>query len=435
MLVTLPCVLLLLDYWPLARIQGWSEPSAAPGLRQRAFGELILEKLPLLLLSGTSCILTVLAQNGAGAVGRVPFPLGARLQNAIYSYAMYVGKALWPAHLTLFYPYAGRSLSIWETGLAALLLVAITAVVLRLRSQRYLLTGWLWFLGTLVPVIGIIQVGNQAMADRYAYMPLIGLFVMAVWAIDDWYKKTQWGGALPAIAAVSLLALLATATFRQISYWRDNLSVWTHALSVTQHNFVAEENLGVALTEVNRVEDAYPYFVRAAEDEPNDPVARLNIGAYLHQHGRVAEAVPQYQLALQLGAEPHLRAATYSNLGSAYSQLGEYAEAKASFEQALRLNPTQAGVWQGMAWVLEKQGDHEGAIQCLARAAQLQPSAAGYLQLSRALAEANHRAEAIAAYEQAMRMDPELKPIEPAAARQPDPSRELEGKSSGETSR
>jgi len=172
--------------------------------------------------------------------------------------------------------------------------------------------------------------------------------------------------------------------------------------------------MGVALVQLNRVDEAYPFFVRAAQDEPNDPVARLNIGAYLQQHGRTADAIQQYELALDLGAEPGMRAATYANLGLAYSELGDYGKARSSFQQSLRLNPGQPGPWQGLALISQKQGNPEEAIPYFARSVELQPSAQGYLQLASLLAQTNHRAEAFAAYQQAVRMDPSLIESQPA---------------------
>jgi len=405
MVVTAPFVLLLLDYWPLGRIRGWSSPTKALAIQQSSAGKLLLEKLPLLLLVAASSVITVVAQRASGAVGAAPFPLGARLKNAIYAYAVYLWKTIWPSHLTVFYPYMGRSVALWRVGAAALLLVAITAAVLRLhRSQGYLLTGWLWFLGTLVPVIGIIQVGNQAMADRYAYVPLIGIFVMIAFVAAEWADQKKWGPAVQLGPAIGLLLALSVVTYRQIQYWRDDVTLWSHALEVTQHNFVAEESMGVALAQRNRPDEAYSLFVRAAEDEPNDPVARLNIGTYLDQHGRTAEAVAQYELTLRLGTEPGLLAATYANLGSAYTELGNDSAALASFEKAVRLNPYLPGAWEGLSSQLQKQGNLDDAIGCMARSIQLQPSSQGYLRLAQVLAEANHPKEARAAYERAQRI-------------------------------
>ena len=321
---------------------------------------------------------------------------------------MYVRKAIWPTDLTVFYPYASHPLSIWRIALAAAFLIAATAIVIRFRSRGYLLTGWLWFLGTLVPVIGVIQVGSQAMADRYAYIPLIGIFVMVVWTAADWAKETNLGLAAQLMPAICLLITLAFATYRQVGYWRSNLDLWTHSLAVTQHNFIAEVNLGQALTQLNRADEAYPLFVRAAQDAPNDPGARMNIGTYLYQHGRQAEALQQYEMAAQFGSEPGLLATIYTNLGSVYSDLGDSAKSKDSFEHALRLNPDQATAWAGIAFLLQKQGKLEEAIPAFARFAELQPSGQNFFQLARVLAQTNHRTEAIAAYQQAVSLDPSL---------------------------
>jgi Flp pilus assembly protein TadD len=408
MLVTAPFVLLLLDYWPLQRIQGWTAPPTVLPVRQAAAGRLFLEKLPLLFLAGASSVITVLAQKASGAVGMAPFPVSSRLQNAIYSYAIYLWKAVWPADLTVFYPYAGHSLSISRVALAATFLLAATAIVIKLCSRGYLLAGWLWFLGTLVPVIGVIQVGSQAMADRYAYIPLIGIFVMVIWTAADWAKEKKLGLAAQLIPSICLLVALACATYRQVGYWRSNLDLWTHALAVTQHNFIAEVNLGQALTQLNRADEAYPLFVRAAQDAPNDPGARMNIATYLYQHGRQAEALQQYEMAAQLGSEPGLLATIYTNLGSVYSDRGDYAKSQASFEHALRLNPDQATAWAGIAFLLQKQGKLQEAIPALARFAELQPSGQNFMQLARVLAQTNHRDEAIAAYRQAVSLDPGL---------------------------
>lgn len=408
MLVTAPFVLLLLDYWPLQRIQDWTAPPSVLPVRQAPAGRLFLEKLPLLLLAGASCVVTFLAQRASGALGTSPLPLRTRLENAIYSYAMYLRKAIWPTDLTVFYPHTAHSLPVTRIALAGLFLVAATAMVTKLRSREYLVTGWLWFLGTLVPVIGVIQVGSQAMADRYAYIPLIGIFVMIVWTVADWAKEKKLGLATQLIPTICLLIALSLATYRQIGYWRSSLDLWTHALAVTPPNFVAEVNLGQALTDLNRADEAYPLFVRAAQAGPNDPGTRVNIGTYLCQHGRQAEAIPQYEMALRFGSEPGLLATTYTNLGSAYSDLGDYAKSRASFEHALQLNPDQASAWSGIAFLLQKQGKLEEAIPAFARFAELQPSGQNFMQLARVLAQTNHRAEAITAYQQAVRLDPGL---------------------------
>jgi Tfp pilus assembly protein PilF len=400
-------VLLLLDYWPLGRIQKWNAPSNVPTIEQRPASQLILEKVPLLLLSAASSAITLRAQHAGGALGYLTFSLTARLKNAIYGYASYLSKAIWPTRLTLFYPYVGRSLALWKVALAAVVLIAISGAVWKLRARGYLVTGWLWFLGTLVPVIGIVQVGSQSMADRYAYVPVIGLFLMVVWMAADLMGKKKQSWALWPILAICLVAL-SLASYRQILYWRDSLTLWGHALEVTQHNYIAENDMGEALAHLHRVEDAYPFFVRAAQDDPNDPFARLNIGSYLQMHGHGDAAMAQYQTALHLASEPRLRSVAYTNLGTVYLDRGDYAQSRSSYEDALRLNPNQASAWQGLAMLCQKQGKLEEAITYFSRAVELQPTGEGHLQLARALAQANRRPEAVAALQQALQEEPDL---------------------------
>lgn len=407
MLVTTPFVLLLLDYWPLGRIEGWTTASDTLAIRQSRVGRLILEKLPLLVLVTASSIVTLRAQRAAGALGLSP-PLSERLKNGIYSYAAYLWKATWPAKLTLFYTYAGHSLSLWKVFLAAALLIAITWLVSKRTSRGYLLVGWLWFLGTLVPVIGVIQVGDQAMADRYAYIPLIGVFVMVTWVAADLAETRNLGLAFCVAPAFCVVLALSITTYRQIGCWRDSVTVWTHALQVTEHNYVAEDNLGEALVHFHRADEAYPLFLQAARDNPIDPAARLNIGTYLFQHGHQAEAIQQYELAIRYGAEPGLVAMTYANLGSAFCGVGDFEKARASYEQALRLNPYQVAALQGMVFVSQRQGKLEDAVGYLQRALERQPSGEGYLELARLLAQTNRRSEALVAYQQALRLTPNL---------------------------
>ena len=265
MVITLPCVLLLLDYWPLRRIAGWgqsqirragdhpespakySSPGTAWSVPQASFSWLVLEKLPLLAMSAANGAVTIFAQRSYGSM-RLVLPLGVRLENAVYAYAMYVAKAFWPAQLAVFYPHPGDTLAAWQIGLAALFLVAVSALVWRERTSRpYLMTGWLWYLGTLVPVIGLIQVGEQAMADRYAYLPLIGIFLMAVWGAADLADRRQLSFPTRAKTAAIVLAVLAAFTWEQVTYWRSSSDLWSRALQVTKNNFTAEMNLAAAL--------------------------------------------------------------------------------------------------------------------------------------------------------------------------------------------
>ena len=256
MVITLPFVLLLLDYWPLARVRGANAAASEP-LPAFPWSRLALEKLPLLALSAASAVITMRAQQAGGAVrttAEVSF--GARIATAIWAYAMYLWKMVWPARLAPLYPHPGDSLAAWQVVVAAAVLIAISVAVLRLRTRRYLLVGWLWFLGTLVPVIGLVQVGEAAMADRYAYIPLIGIFVMIAFGAADWAEQKKFG-RWAAVPAAAILFALALATHRQIGYWQSNYDLWSHTLAVTENNFVAENNLGGALILEGREEEAH----------------------------------------------------------------------------------------------------------------------------------------------------------------------------------
>jgi tetratricopeptide (TPR) repeat protein len=406
MVITLPFVLLLLDYWPLRRVR---EKQSFPPSR------LILEKLPLLALSAASAFVTMKAQQAGGAVRSTEeFSLGVRLANAIYAYSMYLWKMVWPAHLAPLYPHPGSSLAAWQVTIAAVVLLAVTALVFKFPTRRYLLVGWLWFLGTLVPVIGLVQVGDAAMADRYAYIPLIGIFVMIAYGVGDWAEPRNLPLS-PAVPAVAVLVLLAIITHRQIGYWQSNSELWSHTLAVTQNNFIAEDNLGGALILEGREEEAHSHFEAAARINPRDPMSRSNLGTYYQSHGRVPEAVDEYQTAIKLTSDPGLLSMTYANLGAAQRALGEDEQAQQSFEQSLHLNPNQFNAWLGLGLLARKQGQVEEAIRDLSRSLELQPTAEAYFELGHTLEQAGRTAEALDAYDQALKLAPDLKEAQQAA--------------------
>ena len=407
MVITLPFVLLLLDYWPLGRIQG--HPAGKLPTPQSRLSTLIAEKLPLLGLSAASAVITMQAQRAGGAMrSTAQFSLGVRLENAVVAYAMYLWKMIWPSHLAPLYPHPGNSLDTWQVGISALVLLTVTGVVLRFRSRRYLLTGWLWFLGTLVPVIGLVQVGDQAMADRYAYIPLIGIFVMIAWGAADLADSRQIGFSGRLIPALCVLLALSFVTRRQLEYWSSSYDLWTHALAVTDRNFIAQDNLGGALLLLGKPEEAYSHFLAATQINPLDPMSRSNLGAYLQQKGQLAEAVEQDNRAINLTSDAGLLAATYANLGAAYRRLGEDEKARESFDQALRLNPNQSNAYVGLGQLLEKQNRLDDAITNYARAVELRPTDMGFLLLGRVLERAGRPTEALVAYQSALRLSPDL---------------------------
>lgn len=413
MLITLPFVLLLLDYWPLNRVRaGDTASETSPAY---SWSRLALEKVPLLALSAASAIITMHAQRTGGAVRTIAeFSLRVRVANAIYSFAMYLWKMVWPLRLAPLYPHRGDSLTIWQELAAALVLIAITAFVLKFHTRRYLLVGWFWFLGTLVPVIGVVQVGEAAMADRYAYIPLIGIFVMMAFGIADWAETRKFGQRL-AVPAVVVLIASAALTHRQIGYWQNSVDLWSHTLAVTENNFIAEDNLGGALILEDKEEEAHPHFEAAARINPRDAMSRSNLGTYFQTHGQTREAVAEYQAAVRLTSDPGLLSQTYANLGAAYRALGEDLQAHESFMQAVRLNPNQSNAWFGLGLLARKRGDLREAIADLSRSVELQPTAQAYFELGRTLAQEERVPEALDAYQQALKISPGLTEAQQAA--------------------
>lgn len=407
MVITLPFVLLLLDYWPLERVDKIGEKTP--------WSRLALEKLPLFALSAASAVVTMHAQQTGGAVrSATEFPFGVRIANAINAYAAYIWKMIWPSHLAPLYPHPGDSLPVWRVLLASIILAIITALVWKFRSRRYLLVGWFFFLGTLVPVIGLVQIGEAAMADRYAYIPLIGIFVMIAFGVSDIAEQRSWG-FLPAIPAAVALIALSFATYRQIRYWQSNEELWSHTLAVTSNNFVAEDNLGGALILEGRQEEAHAHFEAAARINPKDPMSHSNLGTYYETHNQIREAVTEYEAAVAMTSDPSMLAATYANLGAAYRGLGENDRAQTNYKQALKYNPNQFNAWLGLGLLAQQQGELVEAITNLSRSVELQPTARGYLALGHALQQSGRTLEALAAYEQAIKIAPGLTEAQQAA--------------------
>jgi tetratricopeptide (TPR) repeat protein len=342
------------------------------------------------------------------------FSLGVRIANAIYAYGMYLWKMFWPSHLAPLYPHPGDSLSAWRVLLATAIFVTITVLVWKFRSRRYLLVGWFFFLGTLVPVIGLVQVGEAAMADRYAYIPLIGIFVMIGFGFSDLTQQKSLG-YLPTIPAAAGLIALSFAAYRQIGYWQSNEELWSHTLAVTSNNFVAEDNLGGALILDGREEEAHAHFESAARINPRDPMSHSNLGTYYETHNQGREAVREYEAAIAMTSDPGLLSQTYANLGAAYRGLGDDERAQTSFKHALQYNPNQFNAWLGLGLMAQKQGNLAEAITDLSRSVELQPTARGYLALGNALQHSGKNVEALSAYEHALKISPSLTEAQQAA--------------------
>lgn len=432
--ITFPFVLLLWDYWPLRRMfSAQQEPSGNVGnvnsVPPQKFSWLILEKLPLLALSLGSAVLTMRAQGQAGAMRY--YPLSVRLGNAIVSYVRYIGKAFWPSRLAVFYTHP--ELQAGNVTAALLLLLAITAFVLYRRREGFLAVGWFWFLGTLVPMIGIVQVGEQAMADRYAYLSFIGLFIMVIWGVAELADQRHLSPAILLPPSAAVLLILAILTYRQLSYWSDNVSLWTHMLTISGGSYEVEENLGVALLDSGQQAPAMEHFQQVIALVPSSgaigrelagyaAVAHLYLGAYYQQHGQPGVAISHYEKVLSLAQDftsqnmnakvppvlIRMKAAALGNMGDAYYALHNFADAKTAYESALQVDPRNAHKWIGLGIAEQRSGDAASAAQAFSRAAQLQPSDVTFLLLAQALDQCGHSEQAQAARQQASRRSQNL---------------------------
>jgi hypothetical protein len=347
-IITFPCVLLLWDYWPLWRLSLFkgdtstsSGPSAFP---QRSLSYLIKEKIPLFFICLISAAITMKVQ-GAARPSYWPYTIGVRLENAIVAYVRYLGKALWPVNLAPLYVHPGKLLPIAQVLAAAMLLLAITAFVWAFRRFRYLPVGWLWFLGMLVPMIGIIQVGRQSMADRYAYNAFIGLFLMICWGVGELAQRNRV--PLPALAVAALVVLLSLGVVarRQLNYWGDPLAIWEHAAQVTDGNWVAEDLVAEILASRGQVSEAMPHFYRAYAIVPMEHTANSGIAMYLQRHNQIPEALEHFKIVVKPGseAERNEKMQAFQYMAKDYDALGDLPNAAHCRErfEALSRQPAQ----------------------------------------------------------------------------------------------
>ena len=375
MLVTLPCLLLVLDFWPLRR---WAAGDKSllgdknAGAPSFSLGWLLLEKAPLLVLSAASSAATLWAQREGGAVKSLAqLPLSGRLANAAVSYLEYLRQMVLPVNLAAFYPHAGSELAPGQLWASILLLLAATILVLLCRRPfPYLTVGWLWYLGTLVPAIGLVQVGSQARADRYTYFPLVGIFLMLTWGVAD--LAVRWRRQrLAACAAALLLAYCMTASWLQVHNWQDSVTLWSHALEVTSESFVTHNNLGQALLEEGQVAQAAAHFDAALRLNPASTLAHYNRGFCYHLSGQLPEAIRHYREALRLDRN---YVPAHSNLANALLLTGQPDEAVLHYREAVRLNPSNPRVHAGLGSALLRQGMLAEAVIHFQDALRLDPS-------------------------------------------------------------
>lgn len=404
--ITFPFVLLLMDFWPLDRFP--RSGSQALDEVQRFPSQTItwlLEKLPLLALSAASALITMKMQTDAI---HLELPLRIRVENAVISYMKYLGKALWPRDLALLYPHPMFAINGLHAVIAGAVLIAITVLVLIARRHRYLPFGWFWFLGTLVPMIGLVQAGVQGMADRYAYIPFIGLFVAVCWGLADFAESRYLPDAVVAAASGLALVALFWVSHQQIGYWHDNVTLWSHTLAVTQKNFGAEDSLATALIAEGRTDEAAEHFRNALRINAADPIGNLNLAFYAQQHGNYDDAIRGYTLVLRLTSNPQVLAMALTNRGYAFYALKQYEVARQNFAAALVQVPEQARALVGLGLVSQKSQEMAQAAAYYRQAVELQPSDEGYLLLAQALDSMGQTEAARAARNQASRMSRDL---------------------------
>jgi TolA-binding protein len=405
MIITLPFALLLVDYWPLNRL---------PVLERAAFffkklWPLVLEKLPLFLLSVASAYITVIAQARSNSIApNQILSLPIRAANAFWSYLLYILKGLWPLHLAIFYPHPENHLGAWKPLLAIIFIVGFTYFCIRHLRERYLIAGWLWYLGCLVPVIGFVQVGRQAMADRYAYTPLLGIFVLTVWWIADHSDWLPQRSEVLAGTAAIFLFFFGVLAWRQTSYWKDNFRLFGHALEITQGNFIADNNFGQAYMQIGRPDLAYDHFLRTTQEKPRFGLGHYNLGIVLIGQKRHSEARKEFQAAIQYGQDLAEIASAYHNLGIVMFEDGQLSEAINMFSESLRLVPSKRSSYSARGMVEFRLNNFAGAEADFMAAANLAPDPAACFWIGRSREAQGNTAGAIEAYRKALALQPDM---------------------------
>jgi len=415
MLVTLPFVLLLLDYWPLGRFQFGglsadvkphaSRPWNTDDQKSNAL-RLIREKAPFFVLCAISCILTIIAAQKTGAV--VPlegFTLGSRMANVPLSYLRYIEKMVWPRHLAVLYPYQ-EMVPTWEILVSGLLLACVSLLVIRAaRKLPYVGVGWFWYLGTLIPVIGIVQAGPQALADRFTYVPMIGLFVMIAWGIPDILVRWRFRRVILSLSTGLLLLVLMIVTNFQLRYWQNDIALFEHTLAVTSNNFTIHNNLGAVLARQGKTQEAVAHYVEALRIRPYLAEAHNNLGIALAGQGKTQEAFAHFAEALRI--KPDYARAHY-NLGGFLANHGKTQEAIAQFAEALRIRPDYAEAHNSLGVIRANQGKIQEAVAHFAEALRIEPDyAEAHNRLGELLANQGKTQEAIAHFAEAVRIKPD----------------------------
>jgi len=400
--ITLPCVLLLWDYWPLQRFGSHQSQDGVSRYAPASFGSLALEKVPLFVLAAADALITMRAQHKAVS-SAMAYTFHVRVENALDAYTRYIGHAFWPFALSPAYPHPGNAIALWPSVLAGTFLILATILVLAAR-KRYLLVGWLWFLGVLVPMIGIVQVGDQAMADRYAYIPYIGLFWMATWSIAEFAKDRQISYRWAAIPACVAIVGAGALTVKQVTYWRNSETLWRYAISLNDNNFMAHSYLAGILTQENRHEEAIEEYIRA-ENLHTYPLTQVVYFAdYELRHDHLAGAMADAERVLGGTNDPAAREMAFRVLGIGYTQLGKATEATENYQQALKIVANDPYALMGMGLLSYREQDYSTAAKWFSETVEADPSDFDYLLLATALKESGQQEQADAAFEHAQRV-------------------------------
>ncbi len=404
MVVTLPCVLLLLDFYPLCRYRKSSDSS---GLNQWSLvSRLILEKVPFFILVIISSVVTFYDQKDVGAlVSLDAIPFHARLSNALVAYAYYIIKMIYPSNLALLYPHPGV-LPWWQITGAFLLLVFISVWAIRvIKRSPYFIVGWLWYLGTLVPVIGLVQVGSQSMADRYTYIPLIGIFVIFSWGSAEFVKRWRHGKTVLIAITTAILFAIMVSTYIQVGYWKNSIVLFENTLAVTTNNSVPHNNLGLALYNKGRIDEAIGHYAEAIRIRPGYNKAHYNMGNAQYRKGRINEAIKHYMAALRDNSD---FVEAHNNLGLALKRTGRISDAIKHYKEALRINPDFDKAHQNLGNVLRNQGRMDEAIKHYEETLRINPNSKnGYINLAVALYKKNDFDAAIDNFRKALQIDPD----------------------------
>ena len=407
MIVTLPFVLLLLDYWPLQRYQFQIVKRVGNAAKQSdTYFFLVVEKIPFFIISAGSCLVTLYAQTAGGSVGSIDsYPLNLRISNALISYMSYIVKLIWPVKLSAIYPY-NWGLPVWQVWAAFFFITGISWLAIKYyQSKPWFLVGWLWYLGTLVPVIGLVQVGMQAMADRYTYIPLIGIYIIIAWGLRDLLARWRYRKVGFIAIVMAMVSVLMVVSWQQIGYWKNSVTLFKRAVEVTEANYMAYNNIGQGLLMTGKAGEAIKHFKKSLEINPRSAIAHFNLGLALSEQGSLKEGLQSCAEAVRVKSD---FAEAYNCQGKAQLRLGMPDQAVLSFLQAIRINPEYAEAYNNLGNAHYRLGKPDKALPDYLQAIRINPQYAdAYNNAGAALIRMGRSHKAVAFFKEAIRIDPD----------------------------